>query len=207
MKKKKIHKEKRLTVPNLLSFLRLVLFIPFLHFAYQYSQNHETNALLAAIGIILLAALTDILDGYLARLFNQETKLGQYLDPVCDKITSISALLLLTLAYDFPLWALSIYLVREILGTCGGAFLHFRRGLQGIPNYWGKLGVALTALLVMWYISLPWLKANFPWGHWFLDPSPLTYLWLGILAISMISYTRSYGSFILHNPKSKSSPP
>ncbi len=196
---KNLFEKKWCTFPNFLSFLRLFLVIPFVYFANQYSLFYETKTLLIVFWIIFIIGITDFLDGYLARCLNQKTKLGQYLDPFCDKVVSISSLFLLFYAYGFPLWALLFYLLREILGTWGGLYLYFKFNRQGNPNVWGKIGVFLTALLVLWYIAVPWIESQeFPIiiKDWLIRPYLLVYVWAGNLLIGLLSYSRTYGHLL-----------
>lgn len=99
-----IYLVKKMNIPNLLSISRIVLAILLVLFI--------TNSKLALL-IFLLAALTDYLDGYLARKLNQETKLGLILDPLADKILVITTLLLLIISYKHPYWYLLI-LIRDL---------------------------------------------------------------------------------------------
>jgi CDP-diacylglycerol--glycerol-3-phosphate 3-phosphatidyltransferase len=79
-------------IPNLLTLLRIVL-IPVFIVAYYLPR---TWAPLLTTGLFVLAALTDWLDGYLARRWNQSSAFGAFLDPVADKLMVLSALVLLT---------------------------------------------------------------------------------------------------------------
>jgi len=90
-----------MNIPNLLSVSRILLAIIILLFL--------SNPKIALV-IFLIAALTDVLDGYLARKWNQETKLGQILDPIADKILVIMVLIALLRIYDLPYWYLLITL-------------------------------------------------------------------------------------------------
>ncbi|GGG02556.1 MULTISPECIES: CDP-diacylglycerol--glycerol-3-phosphate 3-phosphatidyltransferase [Cysteiniphilum] len=101
------------TVPNILTMLRILL-IPFLVVAFYvpFPHHHGVSATL-----FLLAALTDWLDGFLARYFQQTTKLGAFLDPVADKLMVATALGLLIALYPYPWVALPaiIIICREII--------------------------------------------------------------------------------------------
>ncbi|MEE9596974.1 MAG: CDP-diacylglycerol--glycerol-3-phosphate 3-phosphatidyltransferase, partial [Acidiferrobacterales bacterium] len=80
-----------LSVPNLLTYLRIIL-IPLLVIAYYLPYRH---AHVLAMSIFILAALTDWLDGYLARKLDQMSRFGAFLDPVADKLMIAAALILL----------------------------------------------------------------------------------------------------------------
>ncbi|MBK2125765.1 CDP-diacylglycerol--glycerol-3-phosphate 3-phosphatidyltransferase [Fangia hongkongensis] len=101
------------TVPNILTMLRILL-IPVLVIAFYvpFPHHHGVSAT-----IFLLAALTDWLDGFLARYFQQTTKLGAFLDPVADKLMVATALGLLIALYPYPWVAVPaiIIICREII--------------------------------------------------------------------------------------------
>ena len=175
-----------LNIANLLSILRLLLLPIFLWLAYQYSLDPNLNFLSLLLLLLLFGALTDFFDGYLARHLKQETRLGRYLDPICDKIVGISIFSLLSLNFYFPLWAYGFYLLRELVSIGTGTFFHFRHKLQAMPNFLGKIAVSLSVPLVAWYLTLPLLSMEGEAGDWLLNPLPLTYLWIGFLGGSMI---------------------
>ncbi len=87
-----------LTLPNLLSLLRIAL-IPFL--VYFLTDTGPLFSALAAL-TFFLASLTDFLDGYLARLYGRTTTLGKFLDPLADKLIVTAALIMLAAAARFP---------------------------------------------------------------------------------------------------------
>ncbi|MEE4252340.1 MAG: CDP-diacylglycerol--glycerol-3-phosphate 3-phosphatidyltransferase, partial [Alcanivoracaceae bacterium] len=85
----------RLTLPNLITLARLLLipvFVAVFYLPYGWAS-------MAAAGIFLLAGLTDLLDGYLARRLNQTSRFGAFLDPVADKLMVAAALVLLVQAH------------------------------------------------------------------------------------------------------------
>ncbi len=96
--------------------------------------------------------LSDFLDGFIARRYNSESIYGKYLDPVCDKIFTIVGILLISAYYDYPITILYLIVVRECLGVIIGTFLFFKRGFQGEPNIFGKLGVIIVNVNIAFYI-------------------------------------------------------
>lgn len=138
------------TFSNILSLSRIFL-IPFLFYYIAYDHPPENIKLYPAI-IVAIMVLTDYLDGYLARKLGQETPLGQYLDPVADKLVILSGLFLLYLYRDFPLWLVLFITAREVAGTIGGGYLLIKRNVLGKPNYWGKVGVGTIALAGFFYL-------------------------------------------------------
>lgn len=137
------------TVSNLLSLMRVFL-LPLLWFTISRTDTTYSNfGTLIILGIMVI---TDFLDGFLARMLGQETPLGQYLDPVADKIAIVTGFLLLTYYRNFPVWVTVFIILREILGTWLGGFLLIKRNILGKPNYWGKLGVSFCAFAGMFYL-------------------------------------------------------
>lgn len=83
-------KDQVLTIPNLLSVIRLAL-IPLIVWLYIGKQEYS-----AAVAVILISGATDIIDGFIARKFNMVSDLGKILDPVADKLTQATVILCLT---------------------------------------------------------------------------------------------------------------
>tara|TARA_Y100000589_G_scaffold184855_1_gene175149 strand:+ start:4615 stop:5112 length:498 start_codon:yes stop_codon:yes gene_type:complete len=131
-------------LPNYITIIRLIFTFPLVIFL-------ETNNLYLVWLIILLAGITDYLDGYIARKFDLKTKLGTILDPLADKIFIIIPFIWLCKYEVIPFWSLSIILIREFLIS---AF----RGLQdnGLPS--SKISKYKTFLQ---FLSLIILFSNF----------------------------------------------
>src|SRR3979409_2502229 len=96
------------TVPNQLTFLRLG-FLPFFIFFIPYGGS------CTRLGVLIVAALTDALDGWLARSLNQKTALGAYLDPIADKLLLSSSFVVLALNRKISWWLATLALSRDIL--------------------------------------------------------------------------------------------
>lgn len=102
-----------MNLPNILTVLRVAL-IPF--FIYFFPHPSARNSIIAA-SIFLVASLTDILDGYLARRRSEVTQFGKFLDPVADKLLIVSALILLVGNGRVPAWIAIIIIGREFAVT------------------------------------------------------------------------------------------
>lgn len=112
-------KKEILTIPNLLSFFRLIL-IPVYMVIYLKAQN-STDYIIAG-SILALSCLTDMIDGQIARKFNMITTFGKFLDPLADKLTQFSLLLCLAIRYPI-LWALfSLFVLKELFQLVAGIF-------------------------------------------------------------------------------------
>ena len=98
------------TIPNILSYLRLIL-IPF--FAYYYVRAETSEEFMVAAGILVFSGLTDAVDGFIARRFNQGTKIGQLLDPIADKLTQIVVVAVLMLRWPIFGFLFLLFVIKE----------------------------------------------------------------------------------------------
>ena len=105
-----------MTIPNLLTLARIFL-TPVL--AWLLLMKYMT----AAFFVFLIAGLTDALDGLLARVLDQKSRLGSYIDPFADKFLLITSFLLLWRVGEIPFWLVTITVGRDILILCGFFFL------------------------------------------------------------------------------------
>jgi len=93
-----------MTLANKITVTRLLLIPVFILFSAYYSKSVESgqenmNFRIGALIVFALASLSDALDGYIARNFNQSTKLGRVLDPVADKLLLLSGVITLSVSY------------------------------------------------------------------------------------------------------------
>jgi cardiolipin synthase len=107
-----------MTIPNLLTLARIFL-TPVL--AWLLLMKWLT----AAFFVFFIAGLTDALDGLLARVLDQKSRLGSYIDPFADKLLIVTSFLLLWKIGEIPLWLVVITVGRDILILCGFFFLFF----------------------------------------------------------------------------------
>jgi cardiolipin synthase len=137
-----------LTVPNQLTFLRLG-FLPFLIISIRY-QRYDW-----ALGILLAAAVTDGLDGLLARRLRQKTAVGAYLDPIADKLLLSSSFFVLALEGKIRWWLAIIVLGRDGLMLIAAAVILLAVGYISFPpSLWGKVTTGLQVLMVFLVIVL-----------------------------------------------------
>jgi cardiolipin synthase len=115
-----------------------------------------------AVGIILLAGLTDVIDGYLARKTKQITQLGIMLDPLADKLMMIAIFLSLLISGKISFWAAAAIFFRDMAMILCSAVFHFR-GKKTVPaNIFGKLTT------VLFYLALFFLLFGFREAETFL---------------------------------------
>jgi cardiolipin synthase len=144
-----------LMLPNLLSMLRLALVPVFL-----YLLLSEKYAL--AIFAIALGGLTDYLDGYFARKFNQVTRLGQLLDPAADRLYIFSSLIGLTIVGFIPWWLAAMVIARDLMLLAVYPVLA-THGYGPLPvHYLGKAGTfALLYAFPLLTMAKVWTSAQF----------------------------------------------
>jgi CDP-diacylglycerol--glycerol-3-phosphate 3-phosphatidyltransferase len=138
-------KEEIFTVSNLLSFLRIFLVFPIF---YHLANNERIGALI----YIVIAVITDILDGYIARKFGQITDLGKLLDPLADKVCTVGGLIALSLYQGFPWWLTIVIIIRDIFIILGSLFLMGKRSIIVASNVPGKITVMLISLAAIVYV-------------------------------------------------------
>ncbi|MBD67237.1 MAG: hypothetical protein CMG43_00370 [Candidatus Marinimicrobia bacterium] len=169
---------KVLTLANTISMLRAAAAIPII-----YTLNYPEMRAVTA-GIVILAILSDALDGYLARRAHEVTHVGMWLDPIADFIIITSVVLYLVILEIFPLWFFIFYIVRHFLIAVPA--LYFVNTGQYIlhSNWWGKWSTGITALTVFLHI--------FEFGTiWWLKTFSL-YTALALAVVSWFLYYRDY---------------
>jgi CDP-diacylglycerol--glycerol-3-phosphate 3-phosphatidyltransferase len=135
-------KREFLTISNLLSISRAVLVVPFVLLLTLPPGPRRGWA----IGVLALAALTDRLDGDLARARNEVTEWGKILDPLADKICVAGGAAALVAIGSIPLWFLVAVASRDLLILAGGLILKARRGMVLPSNRAGKWTVGMISL-------------------------------------------------------------
>lgn len=141
-----IRQDKILNVPNCLTVVRIAL-LPVV--VWRFVIGDKTGALIA----YLAAMLTDAVDGFIARRFNQVTALGKLLDPLADKLSLLTLLTLFVCDGEIPLWVLALILVKEAALVIGGG-VALRRGIVVYALPIGKVTtVAFVASIVARFLE------------------------------------------------------
>jgi len=166
-----------LNVPNFLTLCRvgsIPLFLSFLS-RHQYTE---------ALYVFVAAALTDALDGTVARWFNARTEIGAFLDPFADKLMLVSAFVVLTVEQDLPGWLLGVVVIRDVVVVGGYLMIAFFTGerVPVRPSYLGKLSTGLQLACVVATL----LRMGVTWSsYWYA----LLYLTVGVTALSGVHYS------------------
>lgn len=138
-------------IPNLLSIVRIGLVYPILN-------NIYLNNFQLSIVLFIVAAITDALDGFLARKMNWQTDLGAILDPIADKLLLSGTIFILWLTEFIPFYIFIIFIGRDIVILLGAAVQMTLNELDTpMPNLLGKLTTSLQII----YIAVVFLKEIF----------------------------------------------
>ena len=130
-----------MTIPNILTLIRIAL-IPVT--AYMFYIDNIT----AAVIIFILACLTDIADGYIARHFNMVTDLGKVLDPLADKGMQITVLFSMAARSFIPWAVVAVIICKELLQLAGGAHLYSANVIIS-ANWYGKMSTVVISICVV----------------------------------------------------------
>lgn len=127
-----IQKKDIITIPNLLSVLRIALIVPIV-------LTYLRQKYVACIIYLLVSGLTDVVDGFIARRFNMISTVGKILDPTADKLTQATVVVIISTQYPIILPLVFILFFKE-MGMLIGATLLFKLGLRpSEAKWWGKL--------------------------------------------------------------------
>lgn len=156
------------TIPTYITLFRLLLIPVFVTCAIYYSlsiKNGEGQEGLRwlAVGVFVVASLSDALDGYLARKLNQYSKLGAFLDPLADKCLLLFALTTLAVfpwgpdGWQLPVWFVVLVVTRDII-IVGGLWIlhHYQTGVRIQPHWSGKV-CTVTQMIALGWVMLKWV--------------------------------------------------
>jgi CDP-diacylglycerol--glycerol-3-phosphate 3-phosphatidyltransferase len=150
-----------MTLPNKITIARICLIPVFAIAAWGYGASigigrPDERLRIAATGIFIVAAATDGLDGFIARRFNQRTRLGSILDPIADKCMVAVAILAIALGQwpdAFPVWFAVAVLGRDSLLAIGFLILpNSTRILTVHPSLLGRIATALQITAILWVL-------------------------------------------------------
>ncbi|MEE2822809.1 MAG: CDP-alcohol phosphatidyltransferase family protein [Acidobacteriota bacterium] len=147
---------------NQLTILRMV-FVPI--FVFLVLERHWGGAL----AVFVLAGITDLLDGFIARKFGQKTPIGTFLDPAADKLLLIASFVLLTqnsvgLTSPIPLWLTITVIGRDVLLVISVVIINLTLGRHLFaPSMYGKATTAIQLLTVFMVLVVNWLGVVLSW--------------------------------------------
>ena len=163
-----------------------ILIVPLFIATVLYYSSQRDQLRYAALGIFLVAVISDVIDGYIARTRQQKTKAGAILDPLADKILLISAFICLTIkgeffpAFKFPIWLVVTVISRDVILLIGSMLLYVFRGQLDIsPSLWGNATTFFQVASILG-IFFQWSFSEYLW-----------YVTVVLTLISAIDYLRN----------------
>ncbi|HQZ27498.1 MAG: CDP-alcohol phosphatidyltransferase family protein [Verrucomicrobiales bacterium] len=183
-----------MTLANKITITRMLLIPGFIVFAAYYSESitagkEDVSYRIIALLFFATAALSDAVDGYIARNYNQSTALGRVLDPVADKLLLLSGILMLSLTNwhsGLPIWFAVLVIARDVLITSGVLIIHFTTGTVRMrPIITSKICTALQLSCVCWVLIDFWSFHSRPWPL-----EGLIFLAAAFTLISGVQYVR-----------------
>lgn len=136
-----------MNIPNTLTTIRIFLIPVFGYFLYEGQYTW-------AVIVLVLSGLTDILDGFIARRFNMITSWGKFADPLADKLTQLTAMMLLFLKNKIHLAVVIILMLKELLMGIGSLLLYKKDNIVVSSNWYGKLTTAILYSAVILLLSV-----------------------------------------------------
>ncbi|MBU5677053.1 CDP-diacylglycerol--glycerol-3-phosphate 3-phosphatidyltransferase [Alkaliphilus sp. MSJ-5] len=144
-----------MNLPNILTTVRFVLIPLFVGVFFSPLEK----SLLYSVIIFILAGITDVLDGYIARKYDAISKWGQAMDPLADKLMQLTVLICFTSKQFIPIWVISIYGIKEISMILGGIVLYTKKDKLVVPaNSYGKIAT------IVFYIAILAIAFDFIYG-------------------------------------------
>ncbi|MEW6129870.1 MAG: CDP-alcohol phosphatidyltransferase family protein [Acidobacteriota bacterium] len=167
---------------NLLTLFRILLIPPFLYFIYIGRFGW-------ALLTFFIASISDFFDGFVARKFNQQTKLGQTLDPAADKILTTASFIVMAIPHanfpSIPVWLAVVVILRDTVILIGSLMVYRLTKFKDFkPTTSGKVNTFLELGLIVWFLWFNWMGR-------FTVILPLCYfIVLGSVLVSGVSYIR-----------------
>ncbi len=185
------------TIPNILSYLRLILVVPFVYYFIRGLYDDPRHYITAAVCIII-SGLTDCFDGLLARKLNQVTSLGKILDPLADKITLIAVAVCMVIYIPALLPLMLVLFIKDFTMLICGLVLLVKKIPLPASRWYGKVAT------VVFYISVTviiFLKAVYQYEN----PTLILVLFCitaAVMIFALLNYSKMFLDILKEN-KSK----
>ena len=177
----------KMNLPNKLTIFRVILIIPFIVLllggnAGWFGSNVLISNIIALV-IFIIASLTDLADGKIARKYNLVTTFGKFMDPLADKLLVCSALIALVEMGRIPSWVVIIIISREFI-ISGFRLVASDNGVVIAASYWGKFKTTFQMVMVcLMLINVP------GWIGWLgLLTDIVMWIALALTVVSLIDY-------------------
>ena len=166
-----------MNLPNKLTILRVIM-IPFFVAALLYDGGANQNMRYVA-ALFIIASLTDMLDGKIARKYNLVTNFGKFMDPLADKLLVCSALICMIELRELPAWMVIIIISREFI-ISGFRLVASDNGVVIAASYWGKFKTTFQMIgVVLLIFNIPALSTL---------TTIIVWIALALTVISLVDY-------------------
>lgn len=176
-----------MNLPNKLTIFRVILVVPFVIALLGGNAGWFGNNLLiseiVALAIFIIASLTDLIDGKIARKYNMVTNFGKFMDPLADKLLVSAALIVLVSMERIPAWVVIIIISREFI-ISGFRLVAADNRVVIAASYWGKFKTAFQMVMVcLMIVDLSWI---WPWMGIMTD----VVMWIALVltVVSLVDY-------------------
>ena len=167
-----------MNLPNKLTILRVIM-IPFFVLALLYNGGENQTLRYVAAAIFIIASLTDMLDGKIARKYNLVTNFGKFMDPLADKLLVCSALICLGELKELPAWMVIVIISREFI-ISGFRLVASDNGVVIAASYWGKFKTTFQMIaVVLLIVGIPALS---------MVTTAVVWIALVLTVISLVDY-------------------
>lgn len=167
-----------MNLPNKLTILRVIM-IPFFVFFMMSDSFAYGNYI--AVAIFIIASLTDMLDGQIARKYNLVTNFGKFMDPLADKLLVSAALICLVETGQLAAWIVIVIISREFI-ISGFRLIASDNGIVIAASYWGKFKTVFQMMMVIVLII------DLPNSAFQMLGTVLTYIALILTVVSLVDY-------------------
>ena len=168
-----------MNLPNKLTIFRVILIPFFVVFLLLDPSNQMYQYI--SLGIFIVASLTDMLDGKIARKYNLVTNFGKFMDPLADKLLVCSAMICLVETKQLAAWIVIVIIAREFI-ISGFRLIASDNGIVIAASYWGKFKTVFQMLMIIVLI------ANINHPFFAVLGTVLTYIALALTIISLVDY-------------------
>ena len=168
-----------MNLPNKLTIFRVIL-IPFFVVLLLLDPSNQMYRYIS-LAIFIVASLTDMLDGKIARKYNLVTNFGKFMDPLADKLLVCSAMICLVETKQLAAWIVIVIIAREFI-ISGFRLIASDNGIVIAASYWGKFKTVFQMLMIIVLI------ANINHPVFIVLGTILTYVALALTIISMVDY-------------------
>lgn len=177
------------TIPNWLCFIRIAL-IP------VFSVLFVKGIYLWAFIAMIVAALTDVFDGKIARKFNMVSNLGKILDPIADKLSQMAIVIILIIKFwsndGIVKYIFFLFIIKELLMICGGVILMAKGMRPTAAEVWGKAATVVFYVFMITIIAIG--SADGPLvGVWFIKQLPQTVTTVMVIIAAVMAFISLFG--------------